>query len=128
MAAVADRQVLQPPVDREIDQRGSAKDGVGDQIAAEPVEGRADQRTGDDDGETEFRIEILAQVEVAAVTHGTTIDRAAGAHRIGHRQRDVAATPAARDDVGRVARVDGQAGVALRTFREDFHRLQICIW
>src|SRR5262245_49210482 len=47
VASIADRDVLEPPVDDEIDERGGCQDPVRDEIAAEPIEGGADQRADD---------------------------------------------------------------------------------
>src|SRR4051812_29633094 len=77
VAAIAHRQILQPSVDRQIDQRRRRENAVGDEIAAEPVEAGADQRADDDNREPQLGIEILAQVEVAAFTDRAAIDRSA---------------------------------------------------
>ena len=44
VAAVADGEILQPAVDDQIDERRGGEDAVGDEIALEPVEDRADRR------------------------------------------------------------------------------------
>src|SRR5436190_12345889 len=97
VAAIANGQILQAAVDDQIDQRRRGEDGVGDEIAADPVETGARERADNDDGETEFRIEILAHVEIAAAAHGTTIDRTIGADGAADRDRNVAAAAAALD-------------------------------
>ena len=82
VAAVADGQILQPAVDEQIDQRGGGEDAVGDEIALEPVERRADHDADDHDGEAHLRIEVLAAVEVGAAADGAAIDVAARPHRV----------------------------------------------
>ena len=112
VAAVADGDVLQPPVHDQIDQRRGREDAVRDQIAAEPVEAGADQGADDDDGEADLRIEILADVEIGAVADGAAIDRAIFAQRRRDVQRDRPAAAAALDLVRRVRGVNRQTGVA----------------
>src|SRR5262249_41729742 len=43
VAAIADGEILEPPVDNQVDERGGGEDAVGDQVAAVPVEAGADQ-------------------------------------------------------------------------------------
>src|SRR5262249_23502258 len=121
VAAVAYRHVLQLAVDDEIDQRGPGQDAVGNEIAAEPVEGGAYQPADDDDRQPDFRIEILANVEVRTLADRASIDRAILCHRAGHVQRDVASAAAARDASRTIGGIDGQTGVALRTLHENVH-------
>src|SRR5882757_3875982 len=81
VAAVADRDVLQTAIDSEIYQRGAPQQAVGHQVAAEAIENRADRRADDDDGEPDFRREILPDVEIAALTDGAAIHAAIVANR-----------------------------------------------
>src|SRR5215510_8641118 len=86
VTAIADGDVLQAAVDDEIDERGGSENAVGDEIPAEPVEAGADERANDDDGETNFGIEILADVEVSAAADRAAIDQLVIAHRLADRQ------------------------------------------
>src|SRR5207253_3653026 len=69
VAAIADRQILQSTVDKQIDEHGAGENAVRHEIAADPVEGAADKRANDDDGQSHLGIEIFSTVEVGAVTH-----------------------------------------------------------
>src|SRR5207253_6772330 len=69
VAAIADRQIFQSTVDKQIDEHGAGENAVRQEIAAEPVEGAADKRANDDDGQSHLGIEIFSTVEVGAVTH-----------------------------------------------------------
>src|SRR6266566_189391 len=97
VAAVADGDVPEPSVDDEIDQRGGAENPVRDEILAEPVEHAARQRADDDDREADFRIEVLADVEIAAAADRTAIYGAILAHAVADRNRSLRAAPAALD-------------------------------
>ena len=125
VAAVADRQVLQPAVDDEIDQRGGGKNAVRDEIAAEPVEHPADQRADDHHGQPDLGIEILAAVKVGAVTHRTAIHGAIEPERLADLERDVAAAASARDRRRLFVAADRQARVARRTSGEDVQRERV---
>ncbi len=122
VAAVADRDVFQPPVDDEIDQRRGGKDAIGDEVAAEPIERSADRRADDHDGEADFRIEVLSDVEVAAVADRAAIDAAVAANRVAPRQRDVAPAAAAPDIRRCFICPDGQRRIALRTMGQNQQR------
>jgi hypothetical protein len=49
------------------------ENAVCDEILAKPVEHRADERADDDNGETQLRVEILPDVEIAAEADRTDI-------------------------------------------------------
>src|SRR2546425_1903887 len=121
VTAVADGEVLQSAIHDEIDERRRPENAVRDQIAAEPVEARADERADDDDGEADLGIEVLADVEIGAGTDRTAIDGGVGAHRLADRQRDFTAAAAAFDRRRRILRVNRQTRIAFRTLREDLH-------
>ena len=78
VAPIADGHVVQPAVDNEIHEDGSGENRVRDQIASEPVERAADERPDGDDGQADFRIEILADIEVLAGADRAAIDGAIG--------------------------------------------------
>lgn len=69
VAAVAYGDVAEPAVDYQIDQRRRGQNAVRDQIAAEPVEARADRSADDDHGETHFRVEVFSQIEISTAAH-----------------------------------------------------------
>ena len=58
---------------RSIDRR-RGENAVGNQVALEPVEARADDDADDDNRQAQLRIEVLAAVEVGAAAHRTAID------------------------------------------------------
>src|SRR5215471_4111681 len=59
VATIADCQLGQPAVHNQVDDNSAAKNAVGDQVEAEPVERGADERADDDDREADLRVEVL---------------------------------------------------------------------
>ena len=100
MAAIADREVLEPAVDKQINQGDDTQYAVGDEVETIPVEPGTDQGSDNHDGQTKLRVEILAKVEVAALAEWTRIDSFVCPHRISDHQRYRRAAPTTRRLVG----------------------------
>jgi hypothetical protein len=115
------------PYDDEIDEDGGGENAVGDEIAALPVESRADQRADDHQRQTLLRIEILARVEVAAGTDRAAIDGAILADSVAELQRNFPAASTAADRLRRRRGVDRQRRVALRTLDDELHHTGTCV-
>src|SRR5438105_2419076 len=127
VAAVADRHITEAPVHDQIDEHRERQNAIGDQVAAEPVEDRADERADDDDGEAHLRVEVLPDVKIGAAAHGTDIDLRVGRQRAAERQWNFASAPAASDRRRRVAGAHRKPGIALRTLRENIHQTGIVV-
>ena len=121
MAAIADGEVFEAAVDNEIDECRGGQQTVRDQVAAEPVEHRADGRAGDDDREPGFGIEVFSRVEVRALTYRAGVDARVVTNRLADRQLDVGAAAPAADRRGCFSGIDRQTGIACRTLREYVH-------
>ena len=119
VAAIADRQIFQSTVDKQIDEHGAGENAVRYEIAAEPVEGAADDRADDDDGQPDLGIEILSTVEVGPVTDRAAIDFPIRAHRVADLQGDVAPAASASDRGRLFVPADRQARIAFRASGED---------
>src|SRR5205807_4963037 len=78
VAAVADRHITETAVHDQIDEHRKRQNAVGDQVAAEPVKDRADERADDNDREAHLRIEVLPDVKIPAAADGTVIDLRVG--------------------------------------------------
>ena len=119
VTAVTDREIFQPPVNKQIDERRTAENAVRDEVASKPVEDAADERADDHHGQPDLRIEILSPVEIGAVTHRAAIDSTIGPQRVADLQADAVPAPSALDFIRLLIAADGQAGVTIRASRED---------
>ena len=126
MAAIADGHILEPPVDHKINQHGNGENAVGDEILLEPIEHRADQRADNDDRQADLRIEILADVEIRSGAYRATVNGAVAANFVADIEPHLFSTSTTSDQRLRIGGVHRQTGVALRTLRDDFHRLPDC--
>ena len=112
VTAVADGQDREPAVDRQVDEHCDAQQAVRNQIAAEPVEHGADERADHDDGEADLGIEVLARVEIAALTDRTDVDGIVVTKFRADGERNLAAASSAADGGGPVNGINRQAGIA----------------
>ena len=121
VAPIADGEIAEALVDREIDERGAREDRIRDKVQSEPIEPRADESTDDDDCQPDLRIKILPEVKIAASTHRTTIHPGVHSYCVAERECDGSVASAAGDRRWALRRTDRQTGIALRTSCENFH-------
>ena len=121
VASIADGDISQTTIDDQIDQRRTGENAIRDQVLTKPVEDAADHCTDDDDRQTQFGIEVLANVEIVACANRADVDTCIVAQGLGKREPYDMAAAAASDRLGRVGSADGQTCIAFGTMCDDRH-------
>src|SRR4030095_13150641 len=117
MTAITHRDVLESPVDGQIDEHCCGEHAVSHEVEVEPIEDRAHSRPCDHKPQTGFGIEILPEVELGPITHRTAVHAVIRFDSVGYADGNLAAASAAPDGVVWIGRSKWQRRVTRRTLR-----------